>query len=379
MVSGPRMKLGVPFASCLLVTAFAASAAARADESDFYGLLRSRDLTPFGFLRLDMRPAHAVAIEPGTWAFEAELGYQNTWSLSSEVEKYLTSLEAQGRRDIGPAEIAAIQALPGENYMLDVESANLDLIFHYKFSHDWGGYLIASVVSYQGGFLDSTIESFHKTFGFSTFGRPAARKNDVNLIYDLKSASVVSLGSPTDGGYTDPTIGVRYVGFDLPEPWQLALEAAVKMPVGGERFLLSTGQTDYGLQASVQHRGARHSWYGNAAAVYYAGADVPVPQDSQVVPTLIFGYEYAMTGTTNLNVQAYISESVYTHRQTDLDELLGEKYQVSIGLRHRSNNMLFTFGITENLQNFNNTPDIGFQLGFAYVPKRVSAATSAGP
>ena len=38
--------------------------------------------------------------------------------------------------------------------------------------------------------------------------------------------------------------------------------------------------------------------------------------------------------------------------------------------RHRSNNMLFTFGITENLQNINNTPDIGFQLGFAYLPKR---------
>ena len=97
------MELGIPLASCLLVTAFGTSAAARADESDFYGLLRSRDLTPFGFLRLHMRPAHAVAIEPGTWAFEAELGYQNTWSLSSEVEKYLTSLEAQGRRDIGPA------------------------------------------------------------------------------------------------------------------------------------------------------------------------------------------------------------------------------------------------------------------------------------
>ena len=97
------------------------------------------------------------------------------------------------------------------------------------------------------------------------------------------------------------------------------------------------------------------------------------------MPTLIFGYEYAMTGSTNLNVQAYVSESVYTHQETDLDELLGKKYQVSIGVRHRSDNMLFTFGITENLQNFNNTPDIGFQLGFAYVPKRVSAATSAGP
>ena len=40
-----------------------------------FGLLRERDLTPFGFLRLDMRPAHAISIEPGSFAFEAELGY----------------------------------------------------------------------------------------------------------------------------------------------------------------------------------------------------------------------------------------------------------------------------------------------------------------
>lgn len=355
----------------LLLLSAGSAESAHADERDFYGLLRSRDLTPFGFLRLDMRPAHAVAIEPGSCAFEAELAYQNTWSLSSEVEDYLTGIEAQGRHDLGPADLAAIQALPGENYLLDVESAVLDLTFHYKFSHEWTGYFIASGVSYQGGFLDSTIESFHKSFGFSSFGRPAARRNDVNLIYNLKTAQITSFGTPTSGGFSDPTLGLRYIGFGFPEPWHLALEAAVKIPVGGERLLLSTGRTDYGLQASLQHRGDRHAWYANAAAVYYAGASIPVPQDSQVVPTLIFGYEYAATGNTNLNVQAYLSESVYRHRQTDLDELLGEKYQVSFGMRHRHENMLFTFGITENLQNFNNTPDIGFQLGFAYVPKRV--------
>ena len=35
----------------------------RAGEGQFYGLLRERDLTPFGFMRLDMRPAHAVSTE----------------------------------------------------------------------------------------------------------------------------------------------------------------------------------------------------------------------------------------------------------------------------------------------------------------------------
>src|SRR5262245_61231019 len=101
---------------CIGLSGIAPCAAYAEDSAQFYGLLRSRDLSPFGFLRLDMRPAHAVTIEPGSWAVETELAYQNTWALSPEVEQYLKDLEPSGRRKIGPAEVAAIEALPGENY-----------------------------------------------------------------------------------------------------------------------------------------------------------------------------------------------------------------------------------------------------------------------
>ena len=139
---------------------------AMAQEGTFYGLLRSRDLSPFGNLRLDMRPAHAVNIETGQWVFETELGYQNTWALSPAVEDYLVGLESTGRRRIGPAEVQAIQDLPGENYLLDLESATLDVTLHYKFADHWSAYAILTAISYQGGFLDDSIEHFHQTFGF---------------------------------------------------------------------------------------------------------------------------------------------------------------------------------------------------------------------
>jgi hypothetical protein len=121
--------------ACITLLTVVCASLARADEGgQFYGLLRSRDLTPFGSLRLDMRPAHAVAIERGTFAIEMELGYQNTWALSTEVENYLTEQEAFGRRELGPADAEAIRDLPGENYLLDLETAIFDLIVHYKFA-----------------------------------------------------------------------------------------------------------------------------------------------------------------------------------------------------------------------------------------------------
>ena len=95
-------------------------------------------------------------------------------------------------------------------------------------------------------------------------------------------------------------------------------------------------------------------------------------QEAQVLPTLILGYEYRLTAQTNINLQAYISRSAYTDRTTAVDELNAEKYQITLGVRHLRGRVLYTFGVTENVQNVNNTPDIGFQLGFAFIPKLLS-------
>jgi hypothetical protein len=366
----PAARHGVPAIAILLACCLALPAFAEDSGGQFYGMLRTRDLTPFGFLRLDMRPAHAISIEPHTFAIEAELGYQNTWALSPNVEKYLDGLQAQGvRRPIGPAEVQAIRDLPGENYLLDLESATLDFTLHYKLSSQWAVYAIATAVSYQGGFLDDGIEKFHEAFGFSTFGRHAIARNQTNLVYDLKGSQVVLLDQPPTRGFMDPTFGLRYTGVELPGRWKMSVETAVKVPLGGERLLLSTGRTDYGVQASVRRLGTRNALHVDFSAVYYAGATVPSPQDRQIVPTVVVGWERQFTARTNVNLQAYASKSVYRHAQTDLPELLENKYQASLGFRHRFDCCVMSFGVTENLQNLNNTPDIGFQLGFAYVPR----------
>ncbi len=361
------------FALACCCALFATIQPAHGEDGRFYGMLRERDLSPFGYLRLDMRPGHAISIEPHSFAFEMELGYQNTWALSRNVEQYLTNLETQGRRDIGPAELEAIRNLPGENYLVDVESATLDMALHYKLSSQWSLYAIATAVSYHGGFMDSTIEQFHDSFGFSDFGRPAIARNGTNLILDLKGAQVELLNAPKTQGFTDPVFGLRYTGFKLPGRWQISVEVAAKVPLEGERMLLSTGRTDYGMQTSVRRLGERNAFHMDLAAVYYAGETIPAPHDDQVVPTIILGWERQLTAHTNLNLQAYASRSVYKNDQTDLDELLNDKFQASIGIRHRFDCCLVTFGITENLQNLNNTPDIGFQLGFAWAPKLVAA------
>ena len=356
------------------IVASAATAAACAQTAQFFGPLRARDLSPFGYLRLDMRPTYARDLAPGEWAIAAELAYQNTWALSPNVEAYLTALP--GRRELGPAEVAAIRALPGENYLVDMELAQLDITVRRQLTEHLSAYAIVSGAHYGGGLLDSGIERFHETFGFSTFGRKAVARNDVNIILDLKSMQSTQLEAPTRGGLLDPTLGLRYTGVALREPWSLVLEGAVKLPLSGRRMLLSTGRADVGAQGTLQRLGAWQAFYINAAAVYYAGTGGLVRSGSQIVPTLVLGYERRLTARTTVILQGYASTSPYSHADTDLRELLATKFQLSGGLRQRRGRHMFTFAITENLQNLNNTPDIGFQIGWALLPAEPPAAAS---
>ena len=65
-------------------------------------------------------------------------------------------------------------------------------------------------------------------------------------------------------------------------------------------------------------------------------------------------------------LQGYASESVVQH--TNVEELSATKYQASLGVQSRSKNFLWSLALTENVSNFGNTPDIGAQLGLAYMP-----------
>jgi hypothetical protein len=342
------------------------SPSADADDLMFHGLLRGRDLTPFGYLRLDMRPGFADPGTPGRWTIETDLAYQNTWATSPEVEKYLNKLP--GRRELGPEELQAIRDLPGENYLVDLELAQVDVTFNYQFTEKWGGYLIVSGASFGGGFLDGAIEGFHDLINNPRFGRPAASRDDYNVLFDLKSGQYAAFEAPGQGGLLDPVLGVRYTHAFNDDRWRLSLESAVKVPLSDREGALSTGKADVGMQVSLRRYSGLHAWYLNLSAVYYAGMNNLVAEPSQVLPTMVIGYERVLTPRTNLILQGYVSRSVYERQQTDLNELLGTKYQLSGGVHHRRGAHLFTFALTENIQNINNTPDVGLQMGYSFNP-----------
>lgn len=338
-------------------------------EWSHVGLLRARDLTPFGLLRLDMLPAHTADAEAGTWTFELQYAYQNTFVLSKNVRRYLEGRNI-GRRSLRPQDADAILALPGDAYYFDGEVGMADLIVQRRINDYWSAYLTVPYIRYGQGALDGTVEWFHDAIGFSQQGRDLVARNRFQIVYGVGDTTFAQLDRQTKGGFGDPVLGLRY---SLPEPrfgWDVVVELAAKVAADGERFLLSTGENDYGAQITLQRRlGAtgRHALYLAGSAVYYAGGPEMIDEDSQIIPTVIAGYSFGITPRTSFILQGYASRSVI--QDSTLDELTDDKFQLSLGIQSRAKNILWSFAITENVSNFENTPDIGAQMSLSYMPK----------
>lgn len=341
------------------------NAPAGADRWVHAGPVRIRDLTPFGILRLDFLPAHAVAATPGTWAFEVNLSYQNTYAVSDNVAAYLESRNGGRRAALTGEDVEAIRELPGDAYLVDLELGLYDLTAHYQFDQHWGGYLTIPVLSFQDGWYDGLIEDFHDEFGFSTANRQLLPRDDFQVVVSTDGGDLVALEPPSTG-LGDPVFGVRYSLFERPRRWNVVLEAAGKFPWRSGDPFLSSGRADGGLQVSLQRFFDRNALYLSTSGVFMDGSDSPANPDLETwIPSAVAAWEFQLTRQTNGILQLYASPSVI--QESTVEELTRDKYLLTAGLQSERHGWFYRLALTENLANFENTPDVGVTLSVAKV------------
>lgn len=296
----------------------------------------------------------------GRWTAELQAAYQNTYVMSEDVYDYLLQRD-QGRIPLRPEDADALLAAPHDSYYVDVEVGVLDLILQRRLSQRFTVFVEVPYIHYGRSRLDGLIENFHDAAGLSQMGRDLVARDRFQILYRIGDTRLQMLEREVSGGFGDPIVGVRYLS-SLAGQWQFALESAAKFPVAGERLLLSTGEADFGLQAAIRSRFGRVGLQASAAVVHYSGG-LESPAD-ELIPTLVIAGSYAWTPATSIISQAHVSRSAV--RGTSIDELSDNKYQISVGLQSRVRRWTWTVAITENLGNYNNTPDVGFQFGLSY-------------
>jgi len=330
-----------------------------ADEtSPLLGPLRLRDLTPFALQRLDFLPASAAARYPEGWALEANVSYTNTFIMSSNVTEYLET--RADRSALGTDDFAALRDLEGDAFYFDGSISVLNLSWHYGVSDTIAVYGVLPVHRYHGGSLDTAIESFHSKAGFSDFGRDLVARDQFQGYFRIGDSETVLDQAPRGTGFADPVVGIRHRGLRL-GAWDVVLEFAAKLPLGARDPLFSSGHADVGAQVSLQRQWADHGLYISISHVAFGGSDDFGDAVNRQIPSATVAWETRIGRNTSAILQATAARSVFAGA-TD-PELAANQYQMSAGVRHVSGALHYTFAITENLVNFNNTPDIGFHVG----------------
>lgn len=339
-----------------------------AAAEEFFGPLRIRDMGPFQLLRLNMLPDHAIPSAPGRYAIELHLSHSNTFAADEDVLRYLRGRDRRGELSI--EDVQNIRALSDDAFLFDGSLGYFQLTGHYGLSDRWSMNVSIPVHYYGGGFLDGTIENFHETFGFDTFGREFISRNDFQAVAILDGDVFYLLERPTQSGLGDPVIGVRYY-HPLGGHSALTFELAHKISMHSTASYLSTGSSDTGVQASWHAHGDRNSIYLSLALVR-AGRAEPFPENTRrLVPSVNIAWENRLAENLNLVLQLNGARSMFEDGADP--ELTANVFQASMGLRQRHGDFVWSYALTENLVNFNNTADLGFHIGFAWLPRPADA------
>ncbi len=326
------------------------------------GPLRIRDQFQLGMGFLAFDPVSAVVLKRGEWQIDVISTLTNAWAQSNDVEEFLA--ERASRRPLPLSELQRLDAVDGEQDLsfIDGELVRSAVTLRRGLGKGVQLELVVPILSFGGGFFDSTIESFHDTFGFGQAGRTGVEKDGFGVYVAGRSGSFY-LDEDPGVQLGDVVVGAK---FRLREPegdarYHLAIETVVELPTGNEHQLTSNGAVDMGaslLATRYFDKACLHASIGLLAL----GAWEEVGIGSQLLPSVMAAWEQGLGPRTTALVQATFSEAPF--EDLEIEELAASSAQVTLGLKRvvLGNKVLFA-GITENLISFDSTSDIGFHVG----------------
>lgn len=322
--------------------------------------MRIRDLTLPGGIVMGFLPTTAAPLGRGQWAFELHYSRTNNFIASDRVELFL---EERGllRTELSDQDVLDILALPGDNYLLDGEFGLTQLVAHFGVSKNGTLSLTVPRIGYAGGFLDSTIEGFHDTFGFSQAGAEYLPRDRFQVIFDFDEspgAPLVLRDRPTRAGMGDPMLVYKHSLPPFGSGWRPAVQIGAKLAVADEEKFLSSGNDDWGVQLTLEKGWRKYGLVLNASWVdlgdFEAGLD-----GSNVAALHISWMRYYGRRTLGV-LQFFSGDNLFGDvTTTDFGEI---EFQISAGFKVFFRRSFVGFGLTENLFNFDNTPDIGVHL-----------------
>ena len=319
------------------------------------GPFMQRDQFPVRMLFLGLRPETGDLLQRRSARLSVRLDYANTYASTFPVGDKLIADDYY-------------QAAPPDEYRLfvDTETLRVSVDLDWRIASRVQLGVTMPFLKHGGGFLDGLIEGFHRKFNLSNGGREWSPRNDygVFVVRDRRfwirsvESTAFRAGDLVVRMKTPLNLGGRNV--------DLALAGAVKLPTGSLETLTGSGALD--IQASlfatwrasqdmIFHANLAHSRLGKPTM----GEGFPL----RSISTLLLAFEYRTTGRLAALLQTLVNIGPFP--SSKLGPLNRMAIEATAGVRYAlSESVSLDIGLTENLSQYQNTPDVGLHAGIIW-------------
>lgn len=294
-------------------------------------------------------------------SFDGPLQVKNLFPLflhvnTPNLEK--ASVENSFSADLLHSSIYMVRNSPEWSVNLDMEISGLDIRFRKKISDSLEFGIDVPVLSFNSGFMDNFLKSYHKAFGFPDYGR--SNRPDNEFLYEVRrNGELVVKGKDGKTGIGDIRLSVKKVVLNNPV---ISLKAAVELPTGKSSGGFGNGSLDGGVAVLIEHGLSKKvKLYFNSGAVF--------PGDLKAEKNVkLKNFVYAGTGLEaflwdNLSIlgQVYAQSSIFP--KTKISTIDRTPVILTLGGRYYSGKNSIEFSFTED-PNTSGAPDLSFGLSY---------------
>lgn len=251
---------------------------------------------------------------------------------------------------------AALQTNGQEFLFMDFESYLLRLDMTYGLTEDLALKINIPYISYDEGFLDSTIDSWHQLFNLSEGIRPNIPKDKYRIFYSRNGSPSIDLASPTSGmGDIQLAIGKKIfdTGQSIYSFW-----VSIDLPTGDQASLASNNASDLAFSLAAQYKLQQDLAADASLGILFPGEDLT--GSLKVEEEIWFGFatlQWYAIPRLDLKIQLNAHTPYYSNSGLIA---LGPSYSLTFGgTVHISNCSDLDLGITEDIR-VESVPDVSF-------------------
>lgn len=303
-----------------------------------------------------------LSMIPSALAFEGPLQTKNHFPLFGDLNMpYLESAATENSFSTGLSHSSLFMLDRAENWTvnIDVEVTELELRYRREIGGLFELGIDLPVLSFNSGFLDSILNSYHRTFGFGDYGRNA-RPDNVFLYEVTRNGTPVikSKGGCIGIGDTRLTFKKKLLADDP----LISVRAEIELPTGSVSKGFGSGGFDSGISVLINKRlKERFLSYVNLGVVL--PGDLRAGQKIELRNYLHggAGVEAALGEKFSLLGQIYFQTSPFP--KTFIGAIDRISSLLSFGGRYSSGVNSLEFSISEDT-NTAGAPDVTFNLFF---------------